>query len=608
MTISIVYSAFVHAILPKFDTFAAGFQVGGSKPFVLDSLLDQHEQPSPNSPTTHLTLCDQKEPSKPAGQASTTIRDSMSSRSSSPLTIFSPKLKLVTKMLGLSVRDGNNNEPQQHSTETPDPQQYTYVMSLEGVEVRQPHLAREIDSKDGSPSSITSSKTRGSDIEVSSDFSIARIAVVEKADDQIPPLLRRRGRHLARLELANDSKSCIPTATDVVPIFLSTTPAPAADTQYTHVKHIGSGGEGDCSLVKRGSDKKLFAFKTVYKPQLVEHKPIEAMIEILFEHSHKNVIRLHDWTFVAGTILVNYYFEYCQGGDLFNLMVQYDLHNKDVPELFIWHTFLGVAGALDFLHRGFDPRISDRVGVVHRDVKPENLFLRLPKNPADYPDVVLADFGMASFEFATYDGAGSALWQPPELPRKAPKGDVWSLGAIIHYMIHREIIVANLPVDVEKTAENQHLWDTKSEARQPLTRVPEGYSPVLVELMLTACEKEHNKRISSSRLLMMLTDRKNKYLSSGEGIPTWGQLWPLEQWALGSPLDQGNTAVVSDLREENIQSATYGDGNDQYFEAMQDWYFENWKEPCPGSPLRSVSAALSPRTLFGSGCTVGERS
>ena len=506
-------------------------------------------------------------------------------------------------MLGLSARDENNNEPQQHGLETTNLQQYTYVMSSEGVEVRQTHMARDTDLNDGSPSSMTSSKTEGSEIEVSSDFSIPRITVFEKADDEevVPTLLRRRGRHVAGLELANDSKSCILNTTDVVPTLTSTTAAPAADTKYTHVKHIGHGGEGTCSLVKRGSDKQLFAVKTVYKPQLVEHKPIEAMIEILFEHRHKNIIRLYDWTFVAGPCLVNYYFEYCEGGDLFNLVNQYDSHNKDIPELFIWHTFLGVAGALEFLHRGFDPRITDRFGVVHRDIKPENLFLRLPTNTGDYPDVVLADFGMASFEFATYDSAGTDVWQPPELPRKAPKGDVWSLGAVIHYMIHREIIVAPLPEDVEKTLENQHLWDTKPEARQPLTKVPEPYSAELVQMMLMACEKHHNKRISSSRLLTMLTDMKNEYLSSEQGLSQWGQLWPLEEWALESPVDQGDTAAGPDLRGKDIQSTSSGKGSDQYFKAMREWCFERfWKEPSPDSPLRSVSTALSPRTLFNS--------
>ena len=519
----------------------------------------------------------------------------MSSRSSSPLTIFSPRLKLVTKMLGLSTRDENNNEPQQQGIEAPNPQQYTYVMSSEGIEVQQPCVARDTDLKDGSPSSITSSKTEGSEIEVSSDFSIPRITVVEEADDKevVPTLLRRRGRYLAELELVNDSNSCIPNTTDVVSTVTSTTPAPDADTQYTHVKHIGSGGEGDCSLVQHGSDKQLFAVKTVYKPQLVEQKPIEAMVEILFEHRHRNIIRLHDWKFVAGPVLVNLYFEYCEGGDMFNLVREYDSHNKDIPELFIWHTFLGVAGALDFLHRGFDPRVNDRVGVVHRDVKPENLFLRLPTNKANYPDVVLADFGMASFEFATYDCAGTDVWQPPELPRKAPKGDVWSLGAVIHYMIHREVIIADLPEDVEKTVENQQRWNTKPEARQPLTKVPDAYSPELVEMMLIACEKDHNKRISSSRLLTMLMDMKNKSL--GQWVSMWAPRWPLEKWALGSPLNQ---ADIPNLRGE---SATYGDGNDQYFKAMREWCIERFlKEPSPDSPLRSVSIALSPKTLFSS--------
>ena len=515
----------------------------------------------------------------------------MSSRSSSALNTFSPRLKLVTKMLGLSARDENVSETQQQGAAMPNPQQYNYVVSSEGIEVRQPQVAEDTDLQDGSPSSITSSKTEGSEIEVSAHNSTPRLTVVEETDDEkvVPPLLQRRGRHLAGLELTNGSACDTLDTAVVVPIVLSTIPRPATDAEYTYVKHIGSGGEGDCCLVRRGSDKQLFAVKTVREPHLVQHKPIEAMVDVLPDHRHKNIIRLHHWTSVTGNSLVNYYFEYCEGGDLFDLVRQYDIHNKDIPELFIWHTFLGIGGALDFLHRGFDHRFDDRVGIVHRDVKPENIFLRLPTNSADYPDVVLADFGMASFDFSTYDCVGTDVWSPPELPRKAPKGDVWSLGAIIHYMIHQKIVIADLPQDVEKTRENEDRWSMRPEARQPLTEVPEPYSTALVEMMLMACEKDHNKRINSNRLLSMLTEFKNKYLQPGQGV-TWGQLWPLEEWALGSSLDQEDTVVGSKLRVETIQSATYGDGNDQYFEAMREWCLERfYKEPYPGSPLGSVS-------------------
>ena len=525
----------------------------------------------------------------------------MSSCSSSTLNIFSPKLKLVTKMLGLSARD-KNSKPQQQGNATPNPQQYNYVVSSEGIEVRQPQVAEDIDLKGGSPSSITSSKTEGSEIEVSADHSTPTIAVAEKTDDGkvVPALLQRRGRHVAGLELANARTCDILNTTAAISVVTSNIPRPATDAEYTYVKHIGSGGEGDCCLVKRGSDKMLFAVKTVREPHLVLHKPIEAMVDILTEHKHKNIIRLHHWTSATGNYLVNYYFEYCEGGDLFDLVRQYDIHNKAIPELFIWHTFLGLGGALDFLHRGFDPKVNDRAGIVHRDIKPENIFLRLPTNTSDYPDVVLADFGMASFEFATYDSAGTDVWQPPELPRKAPKGDVWSLGAVIHYMIHQKLVIADLPQGVENTVENEDRWCIRPEARQPLTEVPEPYSTALVEMMLMACEKDHNKRINSNRLLMMLTDFRNKYLQPEQGT-TWGQLWPLEKWALGISLDGEDTVVGSDLHGKNTRSATYGDGNDQYFEVMREWCLEKfYKESCPDSPLRSVSKALSPETVFAS--------
>ena len=79
------------------------------------------------------------------------------------------------------------------------------------------------------------------------------------------------------------------------------------------------------------------------------------------------------------------------------------------------------------------------------------------------------------------------------------------LGAVIHYMIHREVIMTSLPKGLGQTEENERRWYATPNARHPITEVPEPYSMELIEMMLIACEKDHNKRVDLSRLLTMLT-------------------------------------------------------------------------------------------------------
>ncbi|TDD18483.1 serine/threonine-protein kinase [Nonomuraea diastatica] len=85
-------------------------------------------------------------------------------------------------------------------------------------------------------------------------------------------------------------------------------------------------------------------------------------------------------------------------------------------------------------------RAAHATGVLHRDVKPENVLL------ADDGRVVLTDFGIASLEAeagltATGNVVGTPAYMPPERLNGDPAGpesDLWSLGATLYAAVEGE--------------------------------------------------------------------------------------------------------------------------------------------------------------------------
>ncbi|KAL2038402.1 hypothetical protein N7G274_008741 [Stereocaulon virgatum] len=544
-----------------------------------------------------------------------------SDTSTNPVSLFTPKLTLITKMLGLSTSDDKPARQQEETNSiTPDEMKFAYLVSSEGIEIRQPQIDNycpgvdQTSSKRGSPSSIISSKTDGSDIEVSTILTWPDPIVEGEADDDevVPSSFERRMRSLPELasELNIDLCSLVgtPISQSEGEYIENWTLAdegmisqalgvwakhdyPPIDPKYDLVKELGFGGEGHCSLVSRRSDKHLFALKQVKGPQLVHTKPIEVVVQALFEDRHENIIRLHYFESFTESPLVRFYFEYCNGGDLCSLINDYREINSYIPELFIWRSFVQLASALEFLHRGFDRRVKNRVGVVHRDVKPENIFVRRPANENAHPTVVLGDFGLATFQFATYEHVGTDLWQGPETPRKTPRGDVWALGAVIHTMLHLRGPTVEFFEDDKKTGIKKRTL-----IKRVIEDVPEYYSSEVIDMMLMACEPEQSRRVNSSRLLNVLTDFVNEYVPQFHAPYVNAELWPLENPALkGSPesqhLDNGAKEGIILARGVGDMVSNSPIYDQMYFIERLEFELEKLKEGAPPAPFQ-ISSVL----------------
>ena len=219
---------------------------------------------------------------------------------------------------------------------------------------------------------------------------------------------------------------------------------------------------------------------------------------------HARILKMYDYTLESNArtgqenLLMLY--EYCRGGDLAQF------HPSIISEEFLWHVFTQATEGLAFLHYGFIQGAPDETWpssrwqhVVHRDLKPDNIFLRekiTPQNP--FPDVVLGDFGLATFS-PTSGRAGAIDFMPPEEYSSA-KGDVWSLGATIHAMANGKAPIDPMPRSWLYGIEE---WKMSEVARRPVP-LPRSYSSALNRNMMRCLELDPRLRANSLDLLRRL--------------------------------------------------------------------------------------------------------
>ncbi|KAL9593120.1 MAG: hypothetical protein Q9179_006084, partial [Wetmoreana sp. 5 TL-2023] len=223
-----------------------------------------------------------------------------------------------------------------------------------------------------------------------------------------------------------------------VPDYRETKTSDGGKDTFRYVKKIGDGGQGHCDLYERQRDGKQLVCKVMkHSVHTLNGKPQEAIILRDILEPHRRIINLKLWDISPSSTQL--WYEYCGGGDLQDLVDNYIDHRTPVPESFIWHAYIQMAEAFAYIHTGYDRLSADRhppkgwQPIVHRDIKPPNVFLRHDKY-GGYPDLVLADFGIATTALHGDRLIGTPCYQGPEVPAHSREGDIWSLGACIHVM------------------------------------------------------------------------------------------------------------------------------------------------------------------------------
>ena len=256
-------------------------------------------------------------------------------------------------------------------------------------------------------------------------------------------------------------------------------------TSYREIRHLGTGGQGECYLVERISDGKKFVRKVSHSFAKRGGKPLEVRILNDVLGPQQRTIKLVEYAMLGKELITIY--DFYPGGDLVSHIPEPGVKQS---ERFIWWIFLQLADVVAYLHQGYDYKhpnryIRDWKTVIHCDIKPDNIFLREHSKDTLFPAMVLGDFGIATLAPGEHNG-GTTRYLSPEYKNSGntKKSDIWALGATIHEMIH-----GFPPED----------WRPES--------LPNSFSDELDQLMMACLRKDPRKRISSRQLIHAVSDK-----------------------------------------------------------------------------------------------------
>ncbi|KAI9845162.1 MAG: hypothetical protein M1837_005047 [Sclerophora amabilis] len=293
------------------------------------------------------------------------------------------------------------------------------------------------------------------------------------------------------------------------------------------------GMNGGIFVVRRKVDSLRLIEKRL-TPQAVKDDLVTQEIYLLRSLSHPNICEYYDAFIVrdlpSSTFAASLYMEYCNLGTAHDLIRTYN-HRPDRPyitEAFLWHTFHSLLKALVYLHNGaagelLAPRPGWR-SVLHKDIKPSNVFVKTSRRGGRYPTIVLGDFGVAirdddpGWRRQDVEICGTLQFQPPEVPMHdlAGKGDVWGVGAVLHAMCRLD----HGPVPNPPPGQHPQTWFLTPEVRVP-KRAGSHYSPQLNEILSAALTLDRARRPTAMPLLVEV---RGKYAASAvkyKPLPSW---------------------------------------------------------------------------------------
>jgi tetratricopeptide (TPR) repeat protein/predicted Ser/Thr protein kinase len=252
--------------------------------------------------------------------------------------------------------------------------------------------------------------------------------------------------------------------------------------RYEILQLLGQGGMGAVYKARDVELERLVALKLI-RPDLASHPEIlrrfKQELILAREVTHPNVIRIFDLGQASGVRFIT--MEYVEGRDLRAI-----LHEKGklTPEEAV-PIIRQIAAALEAAHR---------VGVVHRDLKPQNIMVDKGGH------VYVMDFGVArSLETPGMTQTGALMGTPEYMSPEQAKGmkvdarsDLFSLGIIFYEMLSG---VSPFKADTAMAT----MFKRTQERAIPLAETKSGVPLPLSYIVAKCLEIDPEKRFASAR-------------------------------------------------------------------------------------------------------------
>jgi serine/threonine protein kinase len=251
--------------------------------------------------------------------------------------------------------------------------------------------------------------------------------------------------------------------------------------QYVLVEQLGSGGMGTVykaqhALLRRPTAVKVLNPKTVSDTAILR---FEREVQLTSGLTHPNTVAIYDYGRTPEGVFY-YAMEYLEGINLDALIKEHG----PLPEARAMYILLQVCASLAEAHAA---------GLIHRDVKPANVFLT--SRGGQYDFVKVLDFGLAklasdeheSHLTATDTVAGTPLYVSPEAithPEQIDaRADVYGIGAVGYFLL------TGSPVFSGSSATDICLKHVRETPQPPSARSGQPVSPALEAIVLRCLAK-----------------------------------------------------------------------------------------------------------------------
>ena len=317
------------------------------------------------------------------------------------------------------------------------------------------------------------------------------------------------------------------------------------DGRYEIQDVIGVGGMAVVYKAYDNIDDRIVAVKVLKEEYLANEefrrrfKNESKAIAVL---SHQNIVKVYDVSF--GDRLQYIVMEYIEGITLKEYIEKRGIIDWNEALFFI----IQILRALQHAH--------DK-GVVHRDVKPQNIML------LENGTIKVADFGIARFSHSesrtvTEKAIGSVHYISPEQAKGEltdEKADIYSVGIMLY-----EMLTGKLPFDADN-AVSVALMQVNTEAQPPRTinpKIPVGFEQITMKAMQKSTRERYQ---SAAEVLMDLEELKRNpnikfdYQSYSENLDATRPIGKIQEKTRTIPAVKTEKEAVTD-RFELVMPAT----------------------------------------------------